>query len=332
MSTADDITGEGVKAIVEAARGVRDPKILDAAVGVDLDGVALASVPLAFLPVAGGGMKTESVFEEVKKYRAEFATRPVRREGIATLEEIGAFVEHANRFKDGGSAIFVTGGATSPRFTSVLDYHPAGEAKTVDPRFGRHRGHYAPAFSPEWKAWQAVDGKALSQPLFAALITDNVRCILDVTDVTDLGELAGWFALKHGRKVGPVAFYADSGRMLDLAEGLTISMNERVTDVARRDTGETSIQFDAKAETSVAGVAVTIPVAFVLELPIFVGGARYQMPVRLRLTTYLDGDVKRARWTIAIFGGAESVLACVADMRAQVVKETGLPVFAGSPE
>lgn len=328
---SDEITGEGIKAVIEAARQQREPMVLDV-MGTKAGPDGAEYVPMLLTPSAGGGFGLSSVLHEVEKWRTAFATKPLRRKGKATLEELSSFIDHAKRFKDDGSAIFVDGGAASPTFTSIIDYHPKGEASAVEPRFGEHRGIYKPKFSPEWDAWKAADGKGLSQAAFAKLVTDQVRCVVDVAAPEDLGELAGWFAVKHGRKVGPVAFYADSGRMLDLAEGLTISVEERVTDVSKRDSGEVSIQFDAKAQTSVAGIAVTVPVAFVIELPIFVGGARYQLPVRLRLTTFLDGDTKRARWTIAIFGADESVLACVSDMRAKVATDTGLPVFVGSPE
>ncbi len=328
---------DGIPAIIEAMRGDREASIIDIALdGVDLEGTSISAIPLLTLPTAGGGTGQVSVLSEIEKWRAAFATHPVRRKGTATLTELGSFIDHANRFKVPASAIFVSGSDDAPTFTSVLDYHDPLNIPTAAieplPRFGQHRGVYAPEFSPEWKAWKAADGKPMTQPGFAALITDHVRDVLDVTDPKDLGALPAWFAQKHGRTVPPTEFYADSGRMLELAEGLTISVSERVTDVAKRDTGETSIQFDSKADTSIAGLKVTVPVAFVIELPIFVGGARYQLPVRLRLSTYLDGDNKRAKWTIAIFGMTESVIACVADMRAKVLADTGLPVFAGTPE
>jgi hypothetical protein len=114
---------------------------------------------------------------------------------------------------------------------------------------------------------------------------------------------------------------------LELAEGLTVTVEDRVSDVARRDTGETKISFESKGTTD-----IEIPVAFVIELPIFTGGDPYQLPVRLRFGLRTEGDTRRATWRIELFGRDRTVLACVAEMRDAVAEKTGLPVFAGSPE
>jgi hypothetical protein len=125
----------------------------------------------------------------------------------------------------------------------------------------------------------------------------------------------------------PTRRYANAQRLLDVAEGLTVTINEHVADVARRDTGETKISFG-----SVQIRDVEVPIAFVLELPIFVGGDLFQIPVRLRFNVRTEGDTKRAQWRIEMFGAERTVLACIADMRKTIADKTGLPIFAGTPE
>lgn len=333
MNDENDIA-TGIPAIIQAARDKMGAEIVDVATGAEIAlwGSPLDGVPMIAVPQAGGGVALQSTLAEVKAWRDAFATRPILRQGTATLEELGSFTAHATRFADKDSAIFVSGGAAAPKFTSVLDYHPKGGAGDVDPRFGKHRGIYEPKFSPAWEAWKDVDGKTLSQAEFAKLITDHVRDVLDVREGSTLAELPGWFALKHGRGQAAAKFFASSDRMLELADGLTLSVSESVTDAVRQDTGETSIAWSNTIDTSAKGVSVVVPVAFVLELEVFPGSGLYQLPCRLRFAKRREGDMWRAAWTVSIFGADETVKLCVDEMREKIGTATKLPIFAGSPE
>ena len=324
----DEDIKTGIPAIIEAARASKGAEIIDIIEKVCIEG--LPSLPLLIIPGADGSADQQSLLPEVKAWRDEFATKPRRRVGTAALSELDSFIAHAVRFKDEGSAVFLSGSAKAPKFTSVLDYHPAGKAEDVDPRFGHHRGVYVPAFSPEWSAWLAADRQPISQAVFADLITTNVRDVCDVADGIDaarLSEAAAWYAQRFGGKRPASAFYASAQRLLDLSEGLTTTVTDRVGDVARRDTGEVRITFESATSTD-----LEIPVAFLIEIPVFLGGDPYQIPVRLRFALRTEGDTKRAQWRIEMFGADRTVLAVVEEMRKKVETGTGLPVFAGVPE
>jgi hypothetical protein len=169
----------------------------------------------------------------------------------------------------------------------------------------------------------------MTQAQFASLIEKHVRDVLDVEGLPEgrISEAAEWYARRYGkgREIGD--FYASTERLLQLAEGLSVTIEDRVSDVARRDSGETKISFDSKATTD-----IEIPVAFLLEIPVFVGGDLVQIPVRLRFNLRAEGDTKRAQWRIELFGAARTVTHEIDGMREKIAKETGLPVFAGSPE
>lgn len=325
----DENIPSGIPAIIAAARCNVAAEVVDALIQGSPTIDMVPAIPLLVLRNADGSAEHASVLEEVKAWRDEFATKPIRRQGSASLSELDSFVAHAVRFKDAGSAIFVDGGATSPRFTSVLDYHLAGEAAKVDPRFGRHRGIYRPDFSPEWKVWREIDRKVMSQEIFATLVSTNIRDVLDVATLPDgrLSEAATWYAARFGGKRAPGAFYADAQRLLDLSEGLSVTVTDAVSDVARRDTGEVRISFTSQATTD-----LEIPVAFLLEIPVFVGGDPWQIPVRLRFNVRTEGDTKRASWRVELFGADRTVLAVVAEMRERIGTGTSLPIFAGCPE
>jgi len=352
MNDDDDLKTNAAE-IIKAARQGHDAKILDVAEGaVDL------FVPMLVLPDGYGGLVAHSVKDEIDKYRE----RPERREGTARLEDLSSFVAHANRFKDADSAIFISGDPARPSFLSVLDYHEranvevpgkvapdalatAAQGRTSGvqspattehraealPRFGRHRGSYLPVFSTEWQAWKDASGKALSQAEFAALIQTRARDIYDVdTDDIEtgrLGDLASWFAKRFARGLDPAEFYGSSQKMLELSEGLTATITDRVGDVQKYAAGATKITFESERSTD-----VEIPAAFVIEVPVFRGGDLWQLPVRLRYTVRSVADTKRAEWRVEVFGAERTVADVVKDMGETVAKGTGLPVFVGSPE
>lgn len=314
-------------AVIEAARGVREPNVID--VGTFIRGVD--SVPMLAVPIAGGGIEILSVKEEIDAYR----DRPERRVGTAKLEDLESFISHTNRFKDKDSAIFSSGDPSRPSFTSVLDYHQRvnvdGEMSGEGlPRFGRHRGSYTPVFSTEWAAWtKAAESKGMTQSEFAALIQTRARDIYDVDDEHPerLLELATWFARRFGGKLAPADFYASSQRLLDVSEGLIVTVSDRVGDIVRQSSGETRITFESERASN-----VDIPVAFLIEIPVFRGGDLWQLPVRVRFSVRTEGDVKRAQWRIELFGVERTVVEVVRAMGESVRTETGLPVYVGAPE
>lgn len=318
-------TIDNMKEIIEAARAVREPALLDANEKGDEAFVA----PFLVLPKAGGGSEVASVKGMLDAYRPW----PERRKGVAVLLDLASFIAHASRFKDEHSAVFIT--EEPPCFLAVLNYHEkvteAG-AEAAKPRFGDHRGTYRPTLSPEWKAWTDADGEWLNQEDFAALVVDHARDILDVNDLRGdetLGELPAWFAARFGGKIGPTDFYARPQRMLDLAEGLSVAVEDKVSDVTKLSGGITKIAFESKATPD-----VEVPGAFVLAIPVFLGeeASPYQIPARLRWKLVTQGDSKRVAWRFDLYGVDRTMRACLADMRETVNAGTGLPSFMGSPE
>jgi hypothetical protein len=328
MATESDMA-----AVIQAARDKADPQIIDVADGLDF------AAPILAVPKAGGGFDT---YQDLKPVVDKWRPNPERRKGTATLLDLASFIAHAQRFKTPESAVFVT--EEPPRFTSVLNYHdrvnsegwaPGGDpgAPVPLPRFGDHRGVYAPAFSPEWQAWageEGADGEWLDQAQFSALIVDNARDIFDLGTFRPgeaLGELATWFASRFGRNLAPEQFFAGTQRLLDLAEGLTVTVEDKVEDTARLDGGAQTIAWSGKTSTS-----VEVPGAFVIAIPVFDGGDPYQIPARLRFKLVPYGESKRVTWKVDLYGVKRTLRACLADMRETVNKGTGLPSFLGSPE
>ena len=243
---ANDILKDGIPAIIEAADRGHAPEVID--VGKDLGIVA----PMLVRPVAGGGYQVEGVKATIDAYRV----RPARRTGTAKLTTLDSFIDHAMRFMDDGSAIFIDDNPAAPGFLSVLNYHdpvnveapaapsampgdlaPMMSIADALPRFGDHRGVYIPAFSDEWKLWAEADGEQLEQSEFGALIERGARCILTVEDPPEgeerkgpnpLSEGAEWFAKRFGRRFTPAQFFGSADTMGELAQGLVANVEETI--------------------------------------------------------------------------------------------------------
>lgn len=335
-----DIKSGDAAAIIEAAREGQESKVIT----IEHEGV---KAPLLLLAKGNGAFDLHNVKGTIDAYRAN----PERRTGTAKMLELASFIDHANRFKDDDSAIFVSNNPKQPSFLSVLDYHEAVNPETPAsvkllppdatnrpadlsgrdalPRFGVHRGSYTPEFSDEWKLWTGNDAQGLSQASFAALIEKGARDISDVASFPEerLSEMAAWYARRFGGKQSAGEFYASSETMLALAEGLTITVEERVIDVESRNDGRKAVAFDSNTRAT-----IDVPVAFLLALPIFRGGDLYEVPVRLRFFVRSKDDTKRLEWRLELYGADRVIAACVAEMGKQVKTKTGLPLFVGSPE
>lgn len=330
----------GAAAIIKAAREGQENEVLV----IEHKGV---TAPMLLVNQGNGAFGLHNVKPTLDAFRE----RPERRTGIAKLGDLASFNRHVNRFKDADSAIFVSADtAKPPVFLAVLDYHeavnpeapsdvkalppdasnrPTATPRAASPRFGVHRSSYTPEFSDEWKLWTAANGKALLQGEFAALVETGARDILDVdSDQPErVAELPAWFAKRFGGTQAIGDFFASSGRMLAMAEGLAVTIEDRIGDITTRQTGAKTVAFMSETRSE-----VEIPRAFLLALPIFRGGDIFQIPARLKLSARPNGDSKRLEWKVDLYGVERTVKACVEAMAETVAGATGLPVFTGTPE
>lgn len=350
----DDELKDGIPAIIEAARARKGAKLIDVAQFCGDSG----PVPMLAVPVAGGGVEMNSILDEVKAYQDWRRERPDRREGTAQLGTLDSFTDHARRFMDGDSAVWISPDPKAPKFTSILDYHEAvnqpepetkalpakagdepvemirGATRIALPRFGKHRGVFVPAFSPEWELWMGVNEKPIGQATFAKLVELGSANIVDVEDLpTDdkgapqVQRLSAWYHRRFGAKFEIGDFFASSGRMLEMAEGLIATVEEKIGEVESRSGGSKAVVFESTTKTT-----VQIPTAFLLQLPIFRGGDMIEIPVRLRMATRVTGDTKRLEWTISLWNPAAAVARDVEDMAETIRRRTKLPTFTGNPE
>lgn len=261
--------------------------------------------------VIPAGIKIEST----KKYNDEYLTAPERRKGIAKVGDIESFIAHVNRFKDVDSALFANNSPQNPGLTAVLDYHK--QTAIGEPRFGEHRTHYSFPLSKEWKTWTESDGAKLSQGDFAAFIEDNILdCSIDEGGserITALKSLLG-------------GSFASPQKLVELSRGLTVNETSKVRGVTNLSTGETSIVYETEHQDT-QGAPIQVPNMFLITIPVFEGGDRYRIAVRLRyrksssITWFYELSQVEEVFNDAIKGACE-----------KAKTETALPLFVGAPE
>jgi len=221
------------------------------------------------------------------------APAPRRRIGTARHDEIQSFCDHVNRFKSEHSAVFAS--AEHVRLDAVLDYHPADGSAWCS-----HRSIYTCPLSDPWKAWTGGHGEAMSQDDFAAFVDDHLDDLI-----------AG-----DG--------YPAPAKVLEMARDLAVHTKGTFERRVHPTTGD--FVHVCKQETS--SESTQIPRAFLLALPVFVGGELFKVEAKIRFRVR-GGN---ASFSYELHRHTEVLRAAFADVRAKVALACELPVFAGTPE
>lgn len=253
----------------------------------------------------------------VEKFLEHLKKAPDRREGTAKLAELDSLIEHANRFKDSDSALWAEPSESAPKLTAVLDYHRHGADGA--PRFGRHRGVYAFPLSDEWHAWVEKNAQQMQQSAFAEFLEDRIQ---DIADPEGAFANAKAFAEQLG-----ISGFASPSRLLALSRGLSVHVDDRVTNKVDLSSGEATIHFET-SHTDDEGAPLNVPRAFLIRLPVFRAGAAYQLAVRLRYR--VSGG--RVMWSYEIHGVKRALDDAFREACERAKEGTGLPLFFGQPE
>ena len=268
------------------------------------------------VPDGKGGRKIVETKDMLDKYRLN----PERRKGSAVFTVLEDFIGHVQRFGDEHSVVFADLESQQPTMTSVLNYN---EAKSTGlPRFGDHRGVYTFPLSKEFRTWKGNAEKKMPQKEFAEFIEDNV---LDVMSPNDPDNPLAGAALDF--QVGLGVKLATMQDLIAMSKGLTVNVESSVTNAINLSTGEIDLKFVTR-NTDGNGGPMTIPGGFVLAIPIFDEGKRYQIPVRLRMRKIED---KLVWWYAPHRLEKAQRLACDESCD-QVADHTKLPLFHGKPE
>jgi uncharacterized protein YfdQ (DUF2303 family) len=270
------------------------------------------------------GMTAQSVKPLVDEWR----DRPERRFGTATLTDLASLIEWTNRNKDPSSVIFIDRSQTKPSVTAIIDYHEPGDPAIALPRFCNHRGVYHFPLSEPWRAWAAIDGKAMSHGDFADWLEDRIGDVIappdHLADAESLSpadlKLIDVLKMLGGQFVGP-------SRLLDLSRGLKMTEEARFTSIQNTTSGEMTLAYEREHREH-AGAPLKVPSLFLLGIPVFDRGPVYRIPARLRYR--LAGA--KLTWIVTRYRPQLSFDDAVDDQANEVRDGTGLPIFSGQPE
>lgn len=209
------------------------------------------------------GMQVVDVQSELDKR----APKPLRATGSISVDTLDAFIALTARHACPSTVVYVHN-ADQPSLVAVIN----DTAKLSTPGWRDFRVVYSPKLSDEWKAWKSADGKSLSQVEFAALLED--RC-LDVVPPSSVGPKTKGIIEQLGVRA------ATPADLQGLARGLSIKVDLAVKEIRRLDSGEAQVVYSEEHRGD-DGKPLSVPNAFVIAIPVFIGGAAYSHVVRLR--------------------------------------------------
>lgn len=269
--------------------------ILDAGKGLATRVHDVAGVPVLISPT------TTVVLKSALDLADERADKPRRRRGVADLQSIASFIEHANRFKSAESAVWADRAAS--KFVGVLNYHPRGAE--ADPAWGDHRAVYPCPLSPEWVTWGAGALAQLDQDDFAQFLEDHDRDLAVATDA-------------DGKP------YPSPSDLMTMAATLEAYSNRST----KRERVGNKMSLSFHEESGVKGSSVVIPRAFCIRIPVFADGLPQVIEVRLRVEVE-DGS---PTFNFQIHDAGKVIRAAFDQLVQTVMLGTELPVFLGTPE
>lgn len=232
-TTSTPVPGNDLTSLVEEARFA----------GAALVGpVKDEAVHYALVP---SGMTMESLEE----YQWPDGRPKARIDGVVRLYDTTSFTGYVAAYTDERTRVFADPKACS--FTSVLDYHVAGDRK---PEFLTHRALLQLEVDQRWKIWSDKDGYAFTQADFAEFIEDNY---LDID-------------------TPPAAAMLEVAR--DLHAKNDVSFDSKVS---LKD-GQTQFTYQENLKAGVGIGDLEVPEKFSIRIPVFFGEQPVVLDMRLR--------------------------------------------------
>jgi len=256
------------------------------------------------------GMKVESI----KRYIDECRTAPERKRGTARLQDLDSFVAHVNRHSDDGSVLFADSSPLGPTIHAIYDYHMPKDGAA---RFGEHTAVCSFPLSSEWVAWLSRNEKSFDQASFAALLEERIVDILDPVNASENTKAV--CKLLNCEIASPSALMA-------LSRGLTVRVGQRVANHTNLASGEGKIIFET-SHTDENAKPLNVPGMFLIGVPVFRNGARYQISARLHYRVNGGSLV----WSFSLYRHDNAFDHAFDEACTKARNETKLPLFIGAP-
>lgn len=256
--------------------------------------------------------------ESLKRFVDEGRLKPERRKGSLTAYDLESFVAMTKRFKAENSVMFATDNFSDTSFNcalkSVLNFDPAGGDNKVADN-GDHVVGYSFPVSEDLKAWLSKNKTPFNAKEFSEFLEEHIAD-LSVAKPDSMIPAFG----------GESPVFATPSKIFELSRGIEVRVDEKVSNFFRNNDGSFNLQYTVENKDA-AGNALKLPEWFCLNLPIFDGGAFYQLPVRLRFRVK-EGNVT---WSFEMYRKNDVFRHAFADACDEATKSTDLPLFNGSP-
>jgi uncharacterized protein YfdQ (DUF2303 family) len=211
----------------------------------------------ANVPLVNGKAMPELVFND-------HTERPERIEQAVSVLDAASFCEYFSHFKDPDSRVF----AYEPNITvvGVVDYHevdPAIGDGGPSPRWCSHVVTLTLQQSEQWKTWFGSNNKQFTQQAFAEFLEQNA---MDIT------------------KPSPAA-------VMDVARDLEGSTECEFGAGVRMRDGSVKFKYTETTKATVGGSELQVPDAFLIGIPVFVGGPPVEVECLLRFRVSKEGKL-----------------------------------------
>lgn len=249
--------------------------------------------------------------EDLRVIREGALPFPKRIISNAILHTVEAFAQYVKRFKTDETVVFASNRGEQATLAAVLDYHNSA----TEPRWCDHQAILYLALASEWKAWRAREAQPMSGIEFATFIEDRIADVL--TDPMADPKMAQLQGLLGGGFATPELLVA-------LSRNLEVNVNSAVKQAHTLSSGEAQIIYTEVHEDG-QGQPIKVPQMFAIGVPVFEGGGRYQLPVRLRYRVR-QGVVS---WSYNLYRADEAMAEEFDAFTHLVASETGAPVLRG---
>ena len=182
---------------------------------------------------------------EVKDLQS-FQEGPRRIKQSIKVSTARSLVKYVKDFATEYTAIFAD--LKNEKFTAVLDYHDP----VSGPAWGDHIVSYSCPRDSRWNTWLGSDGSKMSQTNFAIFIESN---LIDIV-------------APSGADMLTIAKELQAKKKIDFKSGQDLSNGD--------------VQFTYNEQTTGSAGQIDIPQEFKLGIPVYEGGAKYEVTARLR--------------------------------------------------
>jgi len=269
-------------------------------------------IPFALVP-------EHMTLKSVKPLFDEYLEKPERRKGYSIANDDHAFIQIVNRFKAENSAVFrdayITDTSIRASLRAILNYHPQSPEDTKAD-WCDHGVKYDFPLSESMEVWLEKNGQPFNQKEFSQFLEDNAPDMVIADQehmVVDFGAVSPKFATPS--------------EIMQLAHGIEIRSDEKITNVYKNSDGSFNMQFTTEHKDS-AGQPLKLPEWFCIGIPVFENGLGYQFPVRLRFRKK-EGTII---WFYELYRKKVVFTAAFDAVCNNVHLETQIPMFNGSPE